>query len=187
MKRRLLGWLLLLVIAGIAFFYWLTQSAFIQRRIYPLKYREEIINFSKENNLDPYLTMGIIWVESKFKPEATSHKGAKGLMQIVPPTGEWIANEMGIKEYDHEMLYDPQTNIMFGCWYFAYLLKVFDGDISLALISYNGGMGNVIKWLKDPQYSEDGKHLKDVPFDETRKYLKRVIDAQKQYKKLYEI
>ena len=65
-----------------------------------------------------------------------------------------------ISHYDDDMLYDPKTNIMFGCWYLAYLLRVFDGDVELALASYNGGMGNVIKWLKDDRYSDDGKTLK---------------------------
>jgi len=108
-------------------------------------------------------------------------------MQIVPNTGKWIADQIGVEEYKDESLYDPETNIRFGCWYFAYLLEFFDGDEDLALASYNGGMGNVMKWLKDSRYSDDGRHLKRIPFKETSDYLERVENAYKQYKKLYKI
>ncbi len=187
MTRKLLPWSVVLFFIGVVFLIWFIQSAYIQRRIYPLKYKNEVVRFSKEYDLDPHLVMGVIWVESKFKPEATSNKGARGLMQIIPRTGQWIADQVGVSEYDDEMLYDPETNIMFGCWYLAYLLRVFDNDVQLALASYNGGMGNVMKWLKDDRYSDDGRHLKAIPFKETRDYLQRVLDVQNQYKKLYEI
>ncbi|HZJ57097.1 MAG TPA: lytic transglycosylase domain-containing protein [Clostridia bacterium] len=185
--KKILYWVVLLFLIGIVFIYWFLKSPIMQKRIYPLKYEEEILEFSRQYDLDPHLVMGIIWVESKFVPEATSNKDAKGLMQIIPNTGKWIADQIGMDEYDEESLYDPETNIRFGCWYFAYLLGLFDGDVELALASYNGGMGNVKKWLKDDRYSDDGRHLKSIPFKETRDYLERVDDASKQYKKLYEI
>lgn len=187
MVRKLLLWLILLFCLGIAFAYWFINSTYLQKRIYPLKYKEEILRFSKQYQLDPHLVMGIIWVESKFEPEATSNKNARGLMQIIPNTGKWIAEQVGFSGYDDKVLYDPDINIEFGCWYFSYLLDVFDGDIHLALASYNGGMGNVMKWLKDSRYSDDGKNLKDIPFNETRDYIERVMDAHKRYKALYDI
>lgn len=187
MTRRLSFWLVLLFLGGVIFLYWFLNSDYLQRKIYPLEYKEEIMEFSKEYDLDPHMIMSIIWVESKFKPEATSNKGARGLMQIIPRTGQWIAEQVGDNDYDEEKLYDPETNIRFGCWYFGYLLKVFDKDTDLALASYNGGMGNVMKWLKDSRYSDDGKQLKDIPFKETKDYLERVEDAYERYRKLYDI
>ncbi|NLI60427.1 MAG: lytic transglycosylase domain-containing protein [Clostridiales bacterium] len=186
MMRRVFLWLILIFFIGVICLNWFIQSSYVQKRIYPLKYKNEVIKFSKEYKLDPHLVMGIIWVESKFKPDATSNRDARGLMQIIPRTGEWIADQVGLSPYDDGMLYDPEINIRFGCWYFAYLLKVFNEDIELALASYNGGMGNVMKWLNDNRYSEDGKHLKNIPFKETSDYLKRVMEAQEKYKELYE-
>lgn len=185
--RKIIVWVILLIFIGIIFLYWFLKSPIIQKKIYPLKHKEEILKFSRQYDLDPHLIMGIIWVESKFIPEATSSKNAKGLMQIVPDTGKWIADQIGVEGYKEESLYDPEINIRFGCWYFAYLLEFFGGDVDLALASYNGGMGNVMKWLKDSRYSDDGKHLKRIPFKETSDYLEKVEDAYKQYKKLYEI
>ncbi len=187
MIRKLMPWLIMILIVGSTFIYWFLQSPYIQKMIYPLEYREEILAFSKEYGLDPHMVMGIIWVESKFRPEATSGKEAMGLMQIIPDTGKWIAGKLEVEGYGQEDLYDPETNIRFGCWYFSYLLKVFEGDVELALASYNGGMGNVAKWLKDSRYSLDGKRLHNIPFKETDDYLKRVMDAYRRYKELYDI
>lgn len=187
MTRKILPWLILGFFIAIILLNWFIQSPYVQRKFYPLKYKNEIIRFSLEYELDPYLVMSIIWVESKFKPDARSGKNARGLMQIIPRTGQWIADQIGLSLYEDDMLYDPKTNIMFGCWYLAYLLKVFDGDVELALASYNGGMGNVMKWLKDDRYSDDGKTLKNIPIKETSDYIERVQKAYRQYKKLYKI
>ncbi len=163
------------------------QSPFFKRRIYPLKYEESIIKYSFQYNLDPHLVMAVIWVESKYEPKATSRKDARGLMQIIPPTGRWIAKEIKMETYSDDLLYDPDTNIRMGCWYLSYLLEVFDGDVELALAAYNGGMGNVRKWLKDTRYSKDGTKLDFIPFKETSQYIDRVAKAYEQYKKLYKI
>ncbi len=72
-------------------------------------------------------------VESNFKSDAISSKNARGLMQILPETGEWIAKEIGIKNYSDSMLFEPKYNIQMGTWYLTYLLKTFNGNIKLAL------------------------------------------------------
>lgn len=172
--------LLLLLYIGI-------QSPLVKRKIYPLKYKESIIKYSTQYNLDPHLVMAVIWVESKYEPKATSRKDARGLMQIIPPTGQWIAKEIGLETYSDDLLYEPDINIRMGCWYLSYLLKVFEEDIELALAAYNGGMGNVRKWLNDSRYSKDGLKLDFIPFKETSQYINKVAKAYEQYKKLYKI
>lgn len=172
--------LLLLLYIGI-------QSPLVKRKIYPLKYKESIIKYSTQYNLDPHLVMAVIWVESKYEPKATSRKDARGLMQIIPPTGQWIAKEIGLETYSDDLLYEPDINIRMGCWYLSYLLKVFEEDIELALAAYNGGMGNVRKWLNDSRYSKDGLKLDFIPFKETSQYIDKVAKAYEQYKKLYKI
>lgn len=186
MGRKMVPWLILFLLA-IGALYWYSQSSYLKRRTYPLQFKEDIVKYSLENKLDPHLVMSIIWVESKFKPQATSNKDARGLMQIIPSTGKWIAEQLDETDYEEESLYNPELNIRFGCWYFAYLLRVFDDDVELAIASYNGGMGNVIKWLKDSKYSDDGQTLKDIPFNETKNYLERVLETYEQYQELYEI
>ncbi len=154
--------------------------------MYPLEHREYISKYSDKYNIDPFLVASIIRVESKFDEEAKSHKGATGLMQITPSTGKWIADIMGINDYKEEMLYEPETNISFGCWYVNNLKAQFNGNIKLALAAYNGGSGNVTKWLANKEYSSDGLNLDKIPFRETEQYVYRVLKDYKIYRKLYD-
>jgi soluble lytic murein transglycosylase len=159
----------------------------VQRRMYPLKYEGLILQYASEYRLDPYLVCAVIWVESKFNEAATSHKGARGLMQVIPSTGRWAAERLGIEGYSDDSLYDPAVNIQIGCWYLDKLRKQFNGSIDLALAAYNGGSGNVERWLQDPRYSKDGKGLDNIPFKETRDFVARVWSAYDKYKQLYRI
>jgi soluble lytic murein transglycosylase len=157
---------------------------------YPLKYKSIIIEYSTEYGIDPYLVSAIINVESRYNPTAESHKSAKGLMQITSSTGKWAADEIGIKNYDESLLFDPNINIRIGCWYINNLKKEFDladarSDVILMLAAYNGGSGNVKKWLKDKEYSQTGTELDQIPFKETEEYVNKVLNHYKIYKKLY--
>ena len=155
-------------------------------RIYfPLHYSEHIENYSKKYNLNPYLVAAIIRTESNFKPEAKSPKNAYGLMQITSSTGEWAAKEMKIDSFSVEQLTDPEYNIRMGCWYIDNLKKEFQGNMDLVIAAYNGGRGNVQKWLADEEHSKDGKNLYYIPFKETDKYVKRVKVYYNLYKLLY--
>lgn len=167
--------------------YIFTQSAWVQKRIFPIKYEDYILKYSDFYELDPYLIFSIIWVESKFEPQAKSSKDARGLMQITPGTGKWIAEKIGIASYNENMLYKPDINIRFGCWYLNFLSRYFNNDLELILASYNGGIGNVVRWLNDSRYSKDGKRLSYIPFKETTNYLMKVLKIHKKYMQLYEI
>jgi len=180
--KILLIFILSLFILCIALMY-----GWVQRRMYPLKYEELIIRYASEYRLDPYLVCAVIWVESKFDATATSHRGARGLMQVIPATGQWAAEKLGIEGYNDDSLYDPAVNIQIGCWYLDNLRRQFNGNIDLALAAYNGGSGNVEKWLKDPRYSKDGEGLDDIPFKETRDFVARVWNAYDKYRRLYRI
>ncbi len=159
----------------------------VQRRMFPLKYEGLILQYAREYRLDPYLVCAVIWVESKFNEAATSHKGARGLMQVIPSTGQWAAEKLGIEGYSDDSLYDPAVNIRIGCWYLDRLRNHFQGNMDLALAAYNGGSGNVERWLQDPRYSKDGKGLDNIPFKETRDFVARVWSAYDKYKRLYHI
>lgn len=157
----------------------------VAKHYFPLKYSKYIIKYSQKYNLDPYLVAAVIKTESNFIEDAKSNKNAKGLMQITPDTAEWAAEKMGIKGFKEEMLSDPEFNIRMGCWYLNNLKEEFDDNIEVVLAAYNGGRGNVQKWLKDSDHSADGKNLHYIPFKETDKYVKKIRVNYRVYKYLY--
>lgn len=158
----------------------------VQKVMYPVKYREIVLEYTTKYGLDPYLVFAMIKVESNFKPDAVSPKNARGLMQITDKTGEWAADVLKLRDYSLNSLYDPETNISIGCWYMNSLLKEFWNDTDLALAAYNGGSGNVNQWLRDKSLSASGKTIDRIPFKETENYVKKVGDCRTTYKKLYE-
>jgi len=157
----------------------------IFKMFYPVKYENQILKYSQKYNVDPALIVAVMRAESNFDDKATSSRGAYGLMQIMPDTGTWIAENMKLKDFNVEKLYDDELNIDMGCWYINNLNTEFNGNIDLVLAAYNGGRGNVQKWLKDSKYSSDGKTLTVIPFEETDKYVKKVKTNYNVYMKLY--
>lgn len=157
----------------------------IGRYLYPIKYEEYIYKYSQQYNVEPLLVASIIKAESNYFKNAKSHKGAIGLMQIIPMTGKWAAEEIGINGYSEDLLYDHGVNIMIGCWYLDRLGKQFN-DLNLVISAYNAGSGNVSKWLRNEEYSIDGKALIKIPFKETEQYVEKVLRNYQIYRKLYE-
>jgi len=155
------------------------------KMLYPLKFKEYVYRYSSEYDLDPYLVFSIIKAESSFNPDATSHKNARGLMQVTDDTAFWIAEMMGIKDFKVEYLYDPETNIKFGCWLLNNLERQFDSPV-LVVASYNAGASCVHSWLNNSKYSKTGKSLDSIPYKETEIYTKRVENYYSVYKMLYE-
>ena len=151
--------------------------------LYPLRYEEHIEKYSDDYNLDKYLVMAIIKAESNFIPDA--HSGvARGLMQITDETALWIAKKNNM-DFDLEDIETPEINIKMGCFYLDYLLDYYDNNQTLALAAYNAGMGNVDKWLKNPDYSKSGSDLDNIPFSETKYYIEKINKAINIYKKYY--
>jgi len=179
-----------LVVIAAAFAVILLLLNGIGRSLFPLEYKDLVIRYAKENDLDPFLVFSVIKAESNFNPNATSHKNARGLMQIIDDTGIWAAEKMGIEGFRVEHLYDPEINIKIGCWYLKNLkneIYQYNGELNndLVLAAYNGGIGNVQRWLKDKKYSSSVKELERIPFKETENYVRRVNNYWKIYEKLY--
>ncbi|WP_238886314.1 lytic transglycosylase domain-containing protein [Clostridium sp. YIM B02551] len=162
----------------------LISREIIYNTLYPLKYKDYILKYSKENGLDPYLVMSVINTESKFNKDVASKKQAIGLMQLTEPTAEWIAKSMNDINFKSEDLFDPEKNIKMGCWYLKNLQEEF-GTTELVLAAYNAGRGNVSKWLNNSDISKDGKNLHNIPYGETDKYIKKVKVNYNIYKLLY--
>ena len=150
--------------------------------LYPLDYQDLVVMYADENDIDPCLIMAIIKTESNFIEDAHSGK-ASGLMQLTDTTGQWVAEKLNMN-LDTLDLMDPEYNIRLGCYYIKYLIDHYEGDIDLALAAYNGGMGNVSRWLSNTRYSKDGKTLDHIPFSETREYVKKVRNQREIYRKM---
>ena len=152
------------------------------KTLYPLSYEEQIVSSSSSRGLDPYLVAAVIRIESDWDPQAVSHAGAQGLMQLMPATAQDMVRKGLVdgSKYSSDDLLDPDTNIEFGCAYLSYLLSYFNGSTDKAIAAYNGGMGNVDDWTQ-----EEGLLHNAITFPETQAYLVRVKMAKERYQELY--
>jgi soluble lytic murein transglycosylase len=126
----------------------------------------------------------VIYAESKFRDQ-TSHAGARGLMQITPATARYIAKLSGGTAFVQGDLATPQVNISYGVFYLRYLLGRYGGNDVLALAAYNGGEGNVDRWIAQASMSERAFGIGQIPFTETREYVGRVLAARGDYRRKY--
>lgn len=181
------GGILLLLLVALLIFWFGFYTPWAEKQKRPLHYTAEIEAAAAEFALDPYLITAMVYCESSFRADVVSHADAVGLMQVTPPTGEWIAEKLGIPDFDRAMLTDPGTNLRMGCWYVNFLLERYDGQVPEALTAYIAGQGDVSKWLNDPQYSQDGKTLllDNLPGPDTRGYARKIMGVQEDYIRLY--
>ena len=105
------------------------------RFVYMWDYQQDIITYSQKNKVDPFLIAAIIKNESNFNHKAVSKVGAVGLMQIMPETGRWIAEQMGLDSYKDTDLYQTRINIRMGCWYVGELDHEFKHNLALVMIA----------------------------------------------------
>ena len=149
--------------------------------VYKMPYREEVLLLCDKYGINPLYVYSVIKVESSFNEKAKSQADAKGLMQLTDKTAKFIARRLNIKDYD---IFDAKTNLTFGVYYLSYLKEKFK-VLDTVTCAYNAGEGNVIKWLKNKEYSKDGKTLNKVPFKETRGYREKIKKTFAKYEKLY--
>ncbi|MDO5707428.1 MAG: lytic transglycosylase domain-containing protein [Andreesenia angusta] len=176
------GIVLIFIIIGVFAF---IKRENIMRMNYQLKYDKYVQKYSREYDIDPLLIHSVIHIESDHNPKAVSNRGAIGLMQIMEETGYWISQKKDMKDFDKQMLFNPEDNINMGTWLLTYLIKEYDGNEDTALAAYNAGIGNVNEWLNTNEYSSDGIILDYIPFKETSDYVKKVKSTYKRYKELY--
>ena len=146
---------------------------------YPINYKNYILKYSEKYNLQPELVASVINTESSFNKNAKSSKGAIGLMQILPSTGLYIA-EMLKEDFCVNKLYDPETNIKYGCFYLNYLGTKFKNN-KVVLSAYNAGETTVSLWLKNKSLSKDGFSLQSIPYKGTSNYVEKIIRGAKFY------
>lgn len=179
--------IIIVIFLGILGIFGMYQIPRLEKIYYPYPHRAIIEKYAAQYNVDPLLVVAVIREESKFLPQSESHKGAKGLMQLMPSTARWIAQSIGDKTYRDEDLLIPEKNIQYGTWYLASLEKEFYNDTTLVIAAYNGGRGHVQEWIKTEQIDPEHIRLQDIPFKETRDYVGRVLKSYQKYIKLYRI
>lgn len=174
----ILGSLLLAIVAD-------TVLSLIEKEQSPTNYEEYVQKYASEYNIPEYIIFAVIKVESDFDPNAVSSMGAIGLMQMMPKTFKWLTSSEHLSEYlPVSSLYTPDVSIRYGCYYLRYLFKKFH-NWNTVFAAYNGGEGNVTKWLSDSKYSDGNGNLTDIPNKETKNYVKKVNEALKFYKDTY--
>ena len=183
--RLVLPLLLILLLLSIVYYVFFFPKA-VREIAYPLAYQDEIKKYADEYDLDPARVAAVIYCESSFRPVAVSAVGARGLMQIMPETGGWIAKKLDEESYyTDEKLFEPELNIRYGCWFLNYLDGRFDGDLTKATAAYHAGGSRVDEWLNDKAYSEDGVTLANIPYEQTRAYVAKVKTAYEHYKEIF--
>ncbi len=186
-QRRRLG--LLAFVLGLAVVSLLSLKPWADKAVQelklPLRHEDVIRQQAADKDLDPSLIAGVIYVESRFRDQ-TSHAGAKGLMQLMPATADYIARKSGGTRFVQGDLADPQINISYGSWYLRYLLQHYHGNVALALAAYNAGEGKVDEWWREAaDRGETFAVAKHIPFAETREYVGKVLDARRAYRREY--
>jgi peptidoglycan lytic transglycosylase len=154
-----------------------------QALLYPAGFRKTICQAAEQRGVDPLWLHAIIWQESKYNPDAHSSAAARGLMQFIPDTAEAIATATGVGDLTVDRLYDPETSIQLGAYYWSALLSEFKSP-ELALAAYNGGPENVRRW-RDKWPDSDGEFfVSDIGFTETKRYVQAVFSARAAYGRL---
>lgn len=174
--------LIVVLIFGLVSFAFTFAPSLLFKSLYPLRYEDEITASASAHGVDPYLVAAVIRSESSWDPEASSHQGARGLMQLMPETAQDMVSKGLVdgKRYSCENLEDPAINIEYGCAYLSYLLTYFNGATDRAIAAYNAGMGNVDGWAKQDKLLHNA-----ITFPETQAYLVRVNMSKARYQELY--
>jgi soluble lytic murein transglycosylase len=154
------------------------------RIVHPFPYRETVVREARARGLDPFLVAGLIRQESLFTADIMSSAGAVGLMQLMPPTAREVAGTLGIA-YDPEILTDPETNIRMGTTYMASMTSRFGSRSEDVLSAYNAGPTRARQWQQTPAHGNRDVFVEQIPFQQTRDYVKLVQQYARVYTALY--
>ncbi len=183
-RRRFTAIVIPLVIAAMLVVLLFMERETIEQTAFPLEYKDYVEAAAQKYDIDEALIFAVIRTESNFDPNAVSNAGAMGLMQITRDTYFFVNEKDSRGDLPLELLYDPEVNIDTGAYFLSWLSNDF-GNTETAIAAYNAGRSNVNKWLRDPRYSDDGVTLKEIPFGETKNYVKKVMGTYETYIKFY--
>jgi len=151
---------------------------------HPIKYSDTVNALAAEHGVDNLLIYAVIKTESGFNPDAESGAGARGLMQIMPETFEWIRwRWFPDDDLDFDDMFEPEINIRYGVRLISYHMENYNNNVENSLAAYHAGDGAVNEWLNDKRYSQNGRVLDEIPIPETAHYVNKVNKAHKVYTK----
>ena len=152
---------------------------------FPMPHKDAVLARTRQINLDPAYVYGLIRQESRFITDARSHVGASGLMQVMPATAKWTAKKIGLTNFTPEQINDRDTNIAIGTGYLKLVLDSFEGSMPLAAGAYNAGPSRSRRWRAPNSGTgpvlEGAIWAENVPFNETRDYVKKVLSNTTNY------
>lgn len=181
---RVLAIVLLLALAGTLLFSTFREK--LEQWEYPLRYQEYVEYYAGKYSIDPMILYAFIRTESNFNPNAQSDAGARGLMQITRVTFDWIKTKIApTEDLTFDDLYDPETNIRFGCYFVSYCLLKYQDHLATAAAAYHNGIGAVDELLTDEKYSSDGITLDHYPYPQMRLYVKKITESYQRYQEIY--
>ena len=154
-----------------------TKTVVDQEQRFPMPFKDAVVARAKQINLDPAYVYGLIRQESRFIMDARSSVGASGLMQVMPATARWTAKKIGIVDFQAHQINDRDTNIAIGTGYLKLVLDDFAGSMAMAAAAYNAGPGRPRSWRGQPgdPVLEAAIWAENIPFAETRDYVKKVL------------
>jgi soluble lytic murein transglycosylase len=158
---------------------------FLLKMTHPFRFNDLILAEAVKADIDPLLLLALVRQESNFEWHAESWAGAQGLMQVMPATADWIALQLGRRDFAQHLIYRPYVNVEFGVWYFDYQLSSFGEDAVAALVAYNAGPGRVKRWRTEEMAKDDDLFLEYMPLEEPRLYLEKVYSHYSIYRRLY--
>lgn len=156
-----------------------TRTEIDMAQRFPMPYQRQVVARAGEVGLDPAYVYGLIRQESRFIMDARSNVGASGLMQLMPATARWTAKKIGLS-YSADQIADRDVNLRLGTAYLKLVLDDFAGSQALAAAAYNAGPGRPRKW-RDGPVLEPAAWAENVPFAETRDYVKKVLSNATYY------
>ena len=185
MSGRALGWVVGAALAALVVGLVVSGVDDVVRKLgLPLSDTSVIREQAEEKHLDPALIAAVIYAETKFDPRP-SPAGAEGLMQILPGTAYFIAHLSGGSSFTASDLATPRINVAYGSYYLRYLLNHYNGNEMLAVAAYNGGLANVDSWVAQANAAGRQLTVETIPFPQTRAYVQRVLEAQREYRSAY--
>jgi soluble lytic murein transglycosylase len=157
----------------------------VRELLYPRYFYDAIEADSKKFDADPMLVLSIMREESRFNPRAKSEAAARGLLQFIITTAVQIGRDVGLVDVTPDDLYDPRIIIRLGAKYVGELLKKFGGDHYKTAAAYNAGPNQTALWARTAPGAGDDFFLSCVTFDETKNYVRKVMNSYKRYGEIY--
>jgi soluble lytic murein transglycosylase len=154
------------------------------RAAYPTPFRSLVERESAGQGVDPLLVWAVMRIESAYRTTAVSRAGARGLLQLMPDTADWL-RKISDRTSPYEDLLDPPDNVRLGVEFLARIAARFDGSLPLVAVAYNAGPGRLRGWLRSTRQRDLMRFVEEIPYQEARDYVRAVFSAWAAYRYLY--